>query len=63
MRILKEGKRENKERVFRFFCDCECVWEAKWHEVLVTLVPGEEKKCEAVCECPYCGRIKKGVEV
>lgn len=62
MRIIKEG-RKDFERVFRFFCDCGCVWEAKEHEVIVTLDVYDKNKVNAVWGCPYCGRIKKGVEI
>lgn len=61
MKIIKEGRR-NTERVFRFFCDCGCVWEAKEYEVMVTFGAYNKHKVR-VCRCPYCGRIKKGVEI
>lgn len=47
MRIIKEG-RKDFERVFRFFCDCGCVWEAKEHEVIVTLDVHDKNKVNAV---------------
>lgn len=56
MKIIKEGKR-NIEREFRFF------GEAKEHEVIVTLDVYDKDKVNAVWGCPYCGRIKKGVEI
>lgn len=62
MRIIKEGRRDI-ERTFRFFCDCGCIWEAKEHEVIVTLDVYDKSKATAAWGCPYCGRIKKGVEI
>ncbi len=63
MKIIKEGRRRDIERVFRFFCDCGCIWEAKEHEVIVTFDVYDKSKVNAVWGCPYCGRIKKGVEI
>lgn len=47
MKIIKEGRR-SIEKVFRFFCDCGCVWEAKEHEVIVTLDVYDKSKVTAV---------------
>ena len=62
MKIINKRKK-NIEREFRFFCDCGCIWEAKEHEVIVTLDIYDKNKVSAVWGCPYCGRIKKGVEI
>lgn len=62
MKIIKEGK-GNLERVFRFFCDCGCVWEAEGYETIVTFDAYDKNKVNVVCGCPCCGIIKKGVEI
>lgn len=61
MKIIKEGR--NIDKVFRFFCKCGCVWEAKEYEVLATFGVYDKSKVNAVCGCPCCGRIQKGVEI